>query len=201
MAEIPGVGAILEGIKARMAQIEQQLRHHRDLSDERERLRGALDRLEGGVAARVRGRRTSAGSALRRTTAASEQSAPGTGSATATRRRGALAPPRSDARADPRGAQGRSEDGGGGRRGDRGRARDREHDAEQARQDRGRSSRPNAATGCPDSASAEDRSRERKRAAESHGARRLQLVSMKAGGVSSPVCGDVVWSLAGVTPL
>ena len=39
MAEVPGVGAIVEQIKARIAQIEQQLRQHGDLSDELERLR------------------------------------------------------------------------------------------------------------------------------------------------------------------
>jgi ribosomal 50S subunit-associated protein YjgA (DUF615 family) len=41
-AEVPGVGAIVETIKARIAQIEEQLRQHRDLSDELERLRDAL---------------------------------------------------------------------------------------------------------------------------------------------------------------
>jgi DNA-binding transcriptional ArsR family regulator len=92
MAEVPGVGAIIEGIRARIGQIEQQLRQHRDLSDELERLRGALDRLEAGVSARVRGRRTPPATASRRTTAASQRSAPAKGSATATRRRAAPAP-------------------------------------------------------------------------------------------------------------
>jgi hypothetical protein len=73
MAEVPGVGAIIEGIKARIGQIEEQLRQHRDLSDELERLRAALDRVEGVVSARVRGRRTPACTASRRTTAASER--------------------------------------------------------------------------------------------------------------------------------
>ena len=91
MAEVPGVGAIIEGIKARIGQIEEQLRQHRDLSAELERLRGALDRLEGGVSARVRGKRTPARTASRRTTAASEPSAPSTGSATAAGRRRAAA--------------------------------------------------------------------------------------------------------------
>jgi hypothetical protein len=45
-------------MKARIGQIEEQLRRQRDLSDELERLRGALDRLEGAVTARVAGRRT-----------------------------------------------------------------------------------------------------------------------------------------------
>src|SRR5919108_2408594 len=92
MAEVPGVGAIIEGIKARIGQIEEQLRQHRDLSDELERLRGALARLEGEVSARVRGRRTPARTASRRTTAASGQSAASKGSATATGRRRAAAP-------------------------------------------------------------------------------------------------------------
>ena len=92
MAEVPGVGAIVEGIKARIGQIEEQLRQHRDLSDELDRLRGALDRLEGGVSARVRGRRTPARSGSRRPTAAAEHSAASKGSAAASRRRGAAAP-------------------------------------------------------------------------------------------------------------
>src|SRR5438552_396653 len=56
MAEVSGVGAIIEGIRARIGQIEEQLRQHRELSDELERLRGALERLEGGVSARVSSR-------------------------------------------------------------------------------------------------------------------------------------------------
>jgi predicted ArsR family transcriptional regulator len=60
MAEVPGVSAIVDQIKARIAQIEEQLRQHRDLSDELERLRDALGRLERGVEARVRGRRSQA---------------------------------------------------------------------------------------------------------------------------------------------
>jgi DNA-binding transcriptional ArsR family regulator len=91
MVEVPGVGAIVEGIRARIGQIEEQLRQHRDLSDELERLRGALDRLEGGVGARVRGRRTPGRTASRRTPAASERGAPAR-TATATGRRGAAAP-------------------------------------------------------------------------------------------------------------
>jgi DNA-binding transcriptional ArsR family regulator len=97
MAEIPRVSAIIEGIKARIGQIEEQLRQHRDLSDELERLRGALERLEGGVSMRVRGRRASAPTASRRTTPTTEPSAPSKGSASApTRRRPA---PRGQTRA------------------------------------------------------------------------------------------------------
>jgi DNA-binding transcriptional ArsR family regulator len=91
MAEVPGVGGIIEGIKARIGQIEEQLRQHRDLSDELHRLRGALDRLESGGSTRVRGRRRPARTASRRMTAA-EQSAPIKGSATTTGRRRAAAP-------------------------------------------------------------------------------------------------------------
>jgi DNA-binding transcriptional ArsR family regulator len=92
MAEVPGVGAIVEGIKARIGQIEEQLRQHRDLSDELERLRGALDRLEGGLSARVRGRRTPARTAAGQTTAAAERTATSKGAAAATGRRRAAAP-------------------------------------------------------------------------------------------------------------
>lgn len=98
MAEVPGVGAIIEGIKARIGQIEEQLRQHRDLSDELARLRGALDRLEGGVSARVRGRRTPAKTASRQTAAAAERTAT-TGGPAATGRRRAAAAPRGQTRA------------------------------------------------------------------------------------------------------
>jgi DNA-binding transcriptional ArsR family regulator len=87
MVEIPRVSAIIEGIKARIGQIEEQLRQHRDLSDELERLRGALERLEGGVSTRVRGRRASAHTGSRRTTPATKPRASGKGSASAPTRR------------------------------------------------------------------------------------------------------------------
>jgi CRP-like cAMP-binding protein len=97
MAEVPGVGAIVEQIKARIAQIEEQLRQHRDLSNELERLRDALGRLERGVGARVRGGRARANDAEVRPTA---------GTATTKRaakgrqqRRGAAAAPRGQTRA------------------------------------------------------------------------------------------------------
>jgi DNA-binding transcriptional ArsR family regulator len=95
MAEVPGVGAIVESIRARIAQIEEQLRQHRALSDELERLRDALGRLERGVGARVRGRRSPAPStpasspATKRTATAKP--------AAGTRRRGAA--PRGQTRA------------------------------------------------------------------------------------------------------
>ena len=79
MVEVPGVGAIVEQIKARIGQIEEQLRRHRDLSDELERLRDALGRLEGGVGARVPGRRTPDKASSQRTTAAAKRSAAASG--------------------------------------------------------------------------------------------------------------------------
>ena len=87
MAEVPGVGAIVEQIKARIGQIEEQLRQHRDLSDELERLRDALGRLERGVGARVRGRRAQAKTATEPPTATKPPA-----SATRPRRAGAAAP-------------------------------------------------------------------------------------------------------------
>jgi predicted Rossmann fold nucleotide-binding protein DprA/Smf involved in DNA uptake len=53
MANIPGVSAITDRIKARITQIEDQLKQHQDLSGELERLRSALARLEGDVRSRV----------------------------------------------------------------------------------------------------------------------------------------------------
>src|SRR4051794_9115171 len=94
MAEVPGVGAIVKQIKARIGQIEQQLKQHRDLSDELERLRDALGRLERGVGTSVR-RPAQAKTAPPETTAAA-----GKPTATATRRRRAAAPaPRGQTRA------------------------------------------------------------------------------------------------------
>ena len=90
MAEVPGVGAIVEQIKARIGQIEEQVREHRDLSDELERLRDALGRLERGVGARVRGGRAKIASP--RTNAAAKPSA-------TKRRRAAAATPRGQTRA------------------------------------------------------------------------------------------------------
>lgn len=93
MAEVPGVGAIVAGIKARIAHIEDQLRQHRDLGDELERLRDALGHLEGGVSARVPGRRARVNAESRPTTAARKRTATSTGaSAPSTRRRSAAAP-------------------------------------------------------------------------------------------------------------
>jgi DNA-binding transcriptional ArsR family regulator len=55
--QVPDVRSIVDQIKARIADLEQQLKQHRDLSEELDRLRDALGRLEADVTARVRGRR------------------------------------------------------------------------------------------------------------------------------------------------
>jgi len=57
MPEIPDVSAIAQQVKARIKHIEEQLKQHRKLSDELERLRGALTRLEGEARSRVSGGR------------------------------------------------------------------------------------------------------------------------------------------------
>jgi DNA-binding transcriptional ArsR family regulator len=69
MVEVPNVGAIVDQIRSRIGKIEEQLRQHRDLSDELERLRGALERLEGGVRTRVRGGRPWGAASAQKTTA------------------------------------------------------------------------------------------------------------------------------------
>jgi CRP-like cAMP-binding protein len=56
MPEIPDVSAIAHQVKARIKQIEGQLHQHHKLTDELERLRGALSRLEGEARSRVRTR-------------------------------------------------------------------------------------------------------------------------------------------------
>jgi predicted ArsR family transcriptional regulator len=70
MPKVPGVSVIVEQIKARIADVEAQLKQHRDLSEELERLRGALGRLEGDVTARVRGGRSPSKSSARTPTTA-----------------------------------------------------------------------------------------------------------------------------------
>jgi DNA-binding transcriptional ArsR family regulator len=99
VVEVPGVGAIVEQIKARIGDIEQQLKRHRDLSDELERLRDALGRLEGGVQARVRGTRTPAKASSQRTTAATKRSSAAKGSAASSPKRAAASAPRGQTRA------------------------------------------------------------------------------------------------------
>jgi predicted Rossmann fold nucleotide-binding protein DprA/Smf involved in DNA uptake len=70
MAQVPDVRTIVEQVKARIADIEGQLKQQGDLTDELERLRGALGRLEGDVSARVRGRRGAAKTSARAPTTA-----------------------------------------------------------------------------------------------------------------------------------
>ncbi len=57
MPEIPDVSAIAGQVKARIKQIEEQLKQHHKLTDELERLRGALSRLEGEARSRMSGGR------------------------------------------------------------------------------------------------------------------------------------------------
>jgi CRP-like cAMP-binding protein len=63
MPEIPDVGAIAKHVKARIKYIEEQLQQHQDLTDELERLRGALSRLEGEARTARRNRTPAAKSA------------------------------------------------------------------------------------------------------------------------------------------
>ena len=72
MPEIPDVSEIAKQVKARIQHIEDQLKQQHKLTDELERLRGALSRLEGEARSRVGGGRrarkpiaTPAGSATR----------------------------------------------------------------------------------------------------------------------------------------
>jgi hypothetical protein len=51
------VSDIAHSIEGRIREVEEQLKDHQALSDELERLKGALGRLEGGVRSRVDGRR------------------------------------------------------------------------------------------------------------------------------------------------
>jgi CRP-like cAMP-binding protein len=57
MPEIPDVSAIAKQVRARIKQIEDQLKRHHNLADELERLRDALTRLEGEARSRVSGGR------------------------------------------------------------------------------------------------------------------------------------------------
>jgi DNA-binding transcriptional ArsR family regulator len=60
MPQVPDVGVIADQIKSRIAHIEEQLEEHRKLTDELERLRAALSRLEGDGSGGARGRRRTA---------------------------------------------------------------------------------------------------------------------------------------------
>jgi len=64
------VSDIARRIKARIREVEEQLKDHKALSDELERLKRALGRLEGEVRARVDGRRRRQRPVTQRTTPA-----------------------------------------------------------------------------------------------------------------------------------
>ena len=57
MPKVSDVSAIVESVKARIKHIEDELVRHERLSDELERLRDALGRLEGAARSRVGGQR------------------------------------------------------------------------------------------------------------------------------------------------
>jgi TolA-binding protein len=80
MPEILDVSAIAQQVKARIKHIEEQLEQHQKLTDELERLRGALTRLQGDgrstVRADRRNRTPAAKSAGRATRRAKPASAP-----------------------------------------------------------------------------------------------------------------------------
>ena len=63
------VSDIARSIKGRIREVEEQLKDHKALSDELERLKGALSRLEGGVRSRVDGRHRREQPVTQRTTA------------------------------------------------------------------------------------------------------------------------------------
>ena len=63
------VSDIARSIKGRIREVEEQLRDHNALSDELERLKGALSRLEGGVRSRVDARHRRQRPVTQRTTA------------------------------------------------------------------------------------------------------------------------------------
>lgn len=76
MAKILDVSAITERVKARVTQIEDQLKQHQNLTDELERLRSALARLEGEIRTRVTaGRRGRQPASTPKSTAAAEAAA------------------------------------------------------------------------------------------------------------------------------
>jgi predicted Rossmann fold nucleotide-binding protein DprA/Smf involved in DNA uptake len=63
------VSDMARSIRGRIREVEEQLRDHRALSDELERLKGALGRLEGGVPSRVNATRRRQRPVTQRTTA------------------------------------------------------------------------------------------------------------------------------------
>ena len=82
------VSDIARSIKGRIREVEEQLKDHKALSDELERLRRALTRLEGGVRARVDGTRRRQQPVAQRTTAPAPKDTPPARSANARAPRG-----------------------------------------------------------------------------------------------------------------
>ena len=70
------VSDIARSIKGRIREVEEQLKDHKALSDELERLKGALSRLEGEVRSRVDGRRRRQRPGTQRTTAEPKDTSP-----------------------------------------------------------------------------------------------------------------------------
>ncbi|HXO10612.1 MAG TPA: hypothetical protein VN880_21395, partial [Solirubrobacteraceae bacterium] len=82
------VSDIARSIKGRIREVEEQLKDHKALSDELERLKGALSRLEGEVRSRVDGRRRRGRPVTQRPTVAAPEAAAPVRSATARAPRG-----------------------------------------------------------------------------------------------------------------
>ena len=70
------VSDIARSIKGRIREVEEQLKDHHALSDELERLKGALSRLEGEVRSRVDGRRRRQRPGTQPTTAEPKETSP-----------------------------------------------------------------------------------------------------------------------------
>jgi predicted Rossmann fold nucleotide-binding protein DprA/Smf involved in DNA uptake len=88
MPQVPEVSAIVEQVKTRIKHIEDELARHERLSDELERLRDALGRLEGAARSRVTGGRRGRRQAATPAAAAPPADAAGRASAPARAPRG-----------------------------------------------------------------------------------------------------------------
>jgi predicted Rossmann fold nucleotide-binding protein DprA/Smf involved in DNA uptake len=102
MPPVPDVSAIVKSVRSRIKQIEGELAKHQRLSEELERLRDALGRLEGAARSQVSGRRAGGRPAGR--SAGAARPAGGTRSRAAGARGGARPAARSTARGKPAGA-------------------------------------------------------------------------------------------------
>ena len=121
------VSDIARSIKWRIREVEEHLKDHKALSDELERLKGALSRLEGGVRARVDGRRRRQRPVTQRTTVTAPKDTLPTTSTNARSPRG------ENKKEDPHGANGWAQDGLGGRNRNGHQGEHRQRVAEQAR--------------------------------------------------------------------